>query len=107
MQLEIVDGNFVIDATLVGDLLQVPASEVLALMQNRAITSLCERGVDVDQGLYRLNFYYRARHARLRVDTSGHVLQRSVIDFGERPAAGGAGAQVREAKAHRGSRSSA
>jgi hypothetical protein len=87
MHVEINDGNFVIDAAVVGDLLDVPAAEVPALMRNQAITSVCESGIDVDQGMFRLNFYYRTRHAKIRVDRSGNILQRSVIDFGKRPAA--------------------
>jgi hypothetical protein len=85
MRIEITDGDFLVDAVLLADLLGVNASDVPALMQARAITSACERGVDDHQGQYRLSFFYRNRRARLKVDTAGHVLHRSVIDFGKRP----------------------
>lgn len=87
MQLEIIDGNFVVDAATIGQLLGVPAADVPALMRCGAITSICERGIDSHQGTFRLTFFYGGRHARLRVDASGHILQRSVIDFGKRPLA--------------------
>lgn len=80
-----IDGDFIVDATLIGDLLNVPANEVPALMRGGRITSICESGVGADQGTFRLNFFHRGRQARVRIDASGHILQRSVIDFGERP----------------------
>lgn len=86
MQVEIVDGTFVVDADLIGELFGIPAADVPALMRSRTITSLCETGIDADQGMFRLNLFYRTRHVRLRVDAAGHILHRSVIDFGEPPA---------------------
>lgn len=78
------DGDFVIDATLISELLDVPSAEVPDLMRSRAITSVCETGIDADQGTFRLNLFHRGRHARLRVDAAGCILQRSTIDFGDR-----------------------
>ncbi len=80
-----VDDDFVIDAALISELLDVPAAEVPALMRSRTITCICERGIDVDQGMFRLSLFYRERRARLRVDAMGRVVQRSIIDFGNRP----------------------
>jgi hypothetical protein len=74
-----------IDAALVGDLFNVPPAEVLALLKARAITSVCERGIDEHQGEMRLSFFYGNRRARVSIDADGKVLRRSVIDFGERP----------------------
>ena len=74
-----------IDAALVGDLFNVPPAEVLALLKARAITSVCERGIDEHQGEMRLSFFYGNRRARVSIDANGKVLRRSVIDFGERP----------------------
>ncbi len=80
------DGDeFVLDASLVGELLDVPPSDVPALMQNGRISGVCETGVDADQGTFRLNLFYLGRHARLRVDSAGHILHRSIIDFGDAP----------------------
>jgi Family of unknown function (DUF6522) len=80
-----IGSDFIVDAALIGALLAVPAGKVPALMRSGRITSICESGVGADQGTFRLNFFHRGRQARVRIDASGHILQRSVIDFGERP----------------------
>jgi hypothetical protein len=77
--------DFLIDAALIGELLSIPPADVPALMRSGDVTSVCESGVEADQGTFRLNLFYRGRHARLRVDAAGHILQRSIIDFGDRP----------------------
>lgn len=85
MHVDIVDNAFVVEAALIGELLDVPAADVPALMRSHAITSVCETGVGADQGTFRLNLFHRARHVRLRIDKAGRILQRSIIDFGDRP----------------------
>lgn len=86
MHVDIVDAAFVVDATLIGELLDVPAADVPDLMRCHAITSVCETGVGTDQGTFRLNLFHRGRHVRLRIDAAGRILQRSIIDFGgDRP----------------------
>ncbi|MGE0007519.1 MAG: DUF6522 family protein [Parvibaculaceae bacterium] len=77
--------DFVIDAALIGDLLGVPAADVPALMRGGSITGVCERGAGADQGTFRLSLFHRGRRGRLRIDAAGRILQRSVVDFGERP----------------------
>jgi hypothetical protein len=77
--------DFILDASLIGELLDVQAAEVPALMRNKCITSACESGMDADSGTFRLNLFYGGRHARLRIDATGRILQRSIIDLGERP----------------------
>lgn len=84
-QVEITNGDIVVDAVLLGELLNIQPAEVPALMKAGAITSICEKGVGVDEGEYRLSFFYRNRRVRLGVDQSGRILRRSVIDFGDRP----------------------
>jgi hypothetical protein len=84
MQVEINDKTVLVDATLLGELLDVLPSDVPALMREHAITSVCERGIDTHKGEFRLSFFYRNRRARLSVDGSGQVLRRSIIDFGDR-----------------------
>lgn len=76
---------FIVDAELIEELLNVPAARVPALMREGAITSACERGVGDHDGEFRLTFFYRNRRARLSTDVTGHVLRRSVIDYGDRP----------------------
>lgn len=85
MQVEIANGDILVDAILLGELLHIPPAEVPTLMRTRVITSVCERGVDAHQGEYRLSFFYQNRRARLSVDAAGHILKRSVIDFGQQP----------------------
>lgn len=84
MQVEIADGNIVIDANLLAPLLQVAAAEVPDLMRAQTITSLCERGIEEHEGHYRLSFFYRNRRVRLSVDPTGRILQRMTVDFGDR-----------------------
>jgi hypothetical protein len=85
MQVEITNGEFLIDAGLLGGLLGIAAAEVPTLLRTRAITSACEQGIDAHQGEYRLSFFYKNRRARVSVDERGRILRRSVVDFGERP----------------------
>lgn len=80
------DGNgFTLDAALVGELLDVSPADVPALMRNKSITSVCESGIDADRGTFRLNLFYRGRHARIRVGSEGQILHRSIVNFGEQP----------------------
>lgn len=45
-----------------------------ALMEQRKIGVLCERGTGEDAGLYRASFYHQGRRARLVVDARGRVV---------------------------------
>jgi hypothetical protein len=85
MRLERDDEGFSVDASLLGELLDVPASHIQSLMRRNEITSLCERGEGEHAGQYRLTFFYKGRRARLSVDQSGQIILRSIIDFGDRP----------------------
>lgn len=85
MQVEIADGDIVIDAELLARLLDISAAAMPELMRRREITTICERGIDSDEGRYRLSFFYRNRRVRLSIDSAGNVLQHSTIDFGDRP----------------------
>ncbi len=83
--IKIDDGTVEIDASIVGAGLGLEPQEVLSLMRAKAITSVCEHGVDDDAGRYRLTFFHKGRRLRLIVDACGHVVRRSTIDFGNRP----------------------
>ena len=83
MQIEINGGEILIDADVLAPLLDVAAADVPELMRRQAITSICERGVDADDGRYRLSFFYRNRRVRLNVDPTGEIRKRMTIDFGE------------------------
>ena len=65
--------------------LDIPASRVPILMREGAITSVFERGVNENEGEFRLTFFYRNRRARLGMDPTGRIIRRSTIDFGDRP----------------------
>jgi hypothetical protein len=84
VRVEISGGNVVIDAELLAPLLDVAAAEIPALMREQAITSICERGVDIHEGRFRLSFFYKNRRVRLSVDSAGRVLQHGTVDFGDR-----------------------
>lgn len=84
-QIEIADSDISIDATLLGELLSITPAEVPELMRNQAITGFCERGIDADEGEFRLSFFHRNRRARVTIDAAGRIIHRSVIDFGEHP----------------------
>jgi Family of unknown function (DUF6522) len=77
--------TFLVDAALIADLLRVPAARVPILMREGKLTSACERGIKEHEGEFRLTFFYRGIRARLSADTKGHILRKSVIDFGDRP----------------------
>lgn len=85
MQVEITNGDILVDAGLLGGLLGITAAEVPTLLRTRAITSICEKGVDAHEGEYRLSFFYKNRRARLSLDREGRILRRSVVDFGDQP----------------------
>lgn len=83
--IELNDNTFIVDTALVGELLHIPPTRVLALMREGRITSACERGMDEHAGEFRLSFFYRNRRARVSTDLTGRILRRSAIDFGDRP----------------------
>jgi len=74
-----------IDAADIGRGLNVEPSLVQVRMREGKITVLCERGFDEDAGRYRLTFFYENRRFRLVVDEEGNAVQRSTVDFGDRP----------------------
>jgi hypothetical protein len=83
MQIEIGSDDILIDAALLADLLRLDPTAVHSLMRTREITSFCERGIGENEGEYRLSFFYGNRRARLNIDSTGNVIRRSMIDFGQ------------------------
>lgn len=81
---EFVDGTIQVDVAVVAQGLGIEPSFVQEGMREGRITSLCERGVDEDEGRYRVTFFSGNRRFRLIVDNKGNVIQRSAIDFGDR-----------------------
>jgi hypothetical protein len=82
---EFQEGALRIDATVIGRGLNVEPSLVQVRMREGKITALCERGVDEDAGRYRLTFFHENRRFRLVVDEEGNAIQRSTVNFGDRP----------------------
>jgi hypothetical protein len=77
-------GTFEVDAATIADGLEIEASSLQQRMRDGALTSRCERGIDRDEGRYRLTFSTEQRCLRLVVDEAGNVLQRSTINLSER-----------------------
>lgn len=82
--IEFEDGAVQVDAAIVGEGLGIEPSLVQAQMREGVITSLCERGVDEDDGRHRLTFFTTSRRFRLIVDDRGNVVRRSSINFSDR-----------------------
>ncbi len=77
------------------DAVQVPAAVIAygfdlatqmvqSLMRIGELTSLCEKGENEDMGRYRLTFFYKSRRFQLVINSTGKILQRSMIDFGDK-----------------------
>ncbi len=81
---EFADGALNVDVVIVAESLGIAAPLVLEGMREGRITSLCERGVEEDEGRYRLTFFSERRRFRVVVDRLGNVVQHSAIDFGDR-----------------------
>jgi hypothetical protein len=79
------DDGIEIDATVVAQGLALVPALFMELMQNGKITSRSEHGVDADSGRRRLTFFHENRRFQVIVDESGAIIQRSTIDFGDRP----------------------
>lgn len=84
MRVEITEGDILVDAILLAPLLDVPAAHLPDMMRKQTIRSMCERGVDAHEGQFRLTFFYRNRRVRLSVDSTGRVIQRTTLNFGDR-----------------------
>jgi hypothetical protein len=80
-----VDGTVQIDAAIVAAELRLDPAAMPALLRAGAVTSVCERGTGEDAGRHRLTFFFASRRCRLVVDSAGRIIQRSSIDFGDRP----------------------
>ena len=84
-RLEFEENAISVDATLIAQGLGIEPSAVQPRMREGKITGFCEQGADQDTGRYRLTFFHGSRRLRLIVDREGRVLQRTLLDFGDRP----------------------
>lgn len=78
------DGAIQVDVTIVAAGLWIEPPLVQEGMREGRITSVCERGVDEDEGRYRVTFFSENRRFRITVNNESNVLQRSALDFGDR-----------------------
>jgi Family of unknown function (DUF6522) len=78
------DGAVQVSAAVIAYGFDLEAPMVQSLMRSGELTSLCEKRENEDIGRYRLTFFYMNRRLQLVIDSTGKILQRSVIDFGGR-----------------------
>lgn len=78
-----VDG-ITIDAAMLSQAFGTDASTVRAWLRGGELTSYCEHGVGVDASRYRLTFFHGNRRFRLVIADDGTILQRSMINLGDR-----------------------
>ena len=60
-----------VDARLVAEGLGLDPAQVPAMVADRRIATLCERGTGEDAGLFRFTFYHRGQRFRLVTDAHG------------------------------------
>lgn len=60
-----------VDARLIADGLGLDPAQVPAMLADRRIATLCERGTGEDDGLFRFTFYHRGQRFRLVTDADG------------------------------------
>lgn len=77
-------GAIQIDSRVIGEDLNMDPSVVQELIREGKITSRCERGIEEDEGRYRLTFFSTQRRFRIVIDSTGTVIQRSTINFSDR-----------------------
>ncbi len=82
---EFENGIVQVDAAVVADGLGIALPVFRKEMQSGRITSVCERGIDADDGRHRITFFSVHRRFRLVVDQSGTIVQRSTLNFGDAP----------------------
>lgn len=81
---EFEDGALQVDVAVIAKGLGIEPPLVQEGMRDGRITSLCERGVDEDEGRHRVTFFSGSRRFRFIIDDEGDIVQRSALDFGDR-----------------------
>jgi len=84
-QIEFEDGTIEIDAAVIATGLGIEPGAVQAQMLAGTITSLCERGIDDDAGMFRLSFFTRHKRLRVIVNAEGEVVRRTTLVSPDRP----------------------
>lgn len=65
-----------VDAAMIARALGLAPDAFRRLMEHGHIRTLSERGLGVDEGRYRLSFYYRDKRLRIVTDGEGRVVAR-------------------------------
>jgi len=78
-------GGVEIDAGILARAFDIGADQILGLLEEKAITSRLDRGVDEDVGTWRLVFFHRNARLTVIMDKAGVVLRQSLVDFGDMP----------------------
>ena len=78
------DDTIQIPAAIIAHGLDLETPTIQSLMRGGEVTSRCEKGENEDVGRYRLTFFHKGRRFQLVIDSTGKILQQSVIDFGDR-----------------------
>ena len=63
-----------VDAAFIARALKLSPDAFRKLMDHGHIRTLSERGTGVDEGYFRLSFYYRDRRCRSPTDRAGHMI---------------------------------
>ena len=71
----VVDGEIMIDATLLAPKLGLPPGALKAEMRKGLVTSVAETGADEDEGRTRLTFRYRSRTWVVVVEPDGSLVE--------------------------------
>ena len=79
------NGTIEVDPAIVATGLRLDIDALRAALQDRTVTSLCEKGIEQDAGRFRLTFFSPTRRFRLIVDAGGTVLQSSTADYARKP----------------------
>ncbi|HEX5693479.1 MAG TPA: DUF6522 family protein [Arenimonas sp.] len=63
-----------LDAGLIAEGLGLAPARVPAMVADRRIATLCERGTGEEEGLFRFTFYYAGQRLRLVTDAKGRPI---------------------------------
>lgn len=85
MKVSFQDDDIEVETTDIASAFGISPDEVMKRIREGAISSVCEKGVDEDEGRYRITFFTDTCRLQLIAERGGFVLQRSKIDFGAQP----------------------
>jgi hypothetical protein len=78
---EFCKGALQVDATLVADGLGISPPVLMRQLRQGEITSVCERGIDDDEGRHCLTFRTAGRRFRIVIDRHGTIVRKSTINW--------------------------